>query len=250
MRTEAQGVSAQSVIQPRLRAVIERARALGRVDDRKGGHALGFDLGETHDWIVSILQSRRSVADSMATLIDRCETANPHSDWAALRTLPYGDTQQLLEWLVRPFRDEPSASPLAGLWFGLFNPIRDRHAVADIYVSGSERFEPDPNDNSWAVRPKWWPESRYAHSALLAEVYRIAYRPDAPTAYEDKWLGNDAEYPIVLGYGAFAVRELLERLEPSLVLGRSDSLGIAVGFDSGDFVLLGRLTRGGMVAVD
>jgi hypothetical protein len=210
---------------------------------------LGFDLGENHDWIVSILQDRRSVTDSMSTLIDRCEAANPHPDWAALRALPYGDTQQLLEWLVRPFRDEPSETLLEGLWFWLFNPIRDGHAVADIYVSGSERFEPDPNDNSWAVGPKWWPESRYAYSALMAEVYRIAYRPDEPTAYEDEWLGNDAEYPLVMGYGAFAVRELLEQIEPSLVLGRSDSLGIAVGFDSGDFVLVGRLTHGGLAPI-
>jgi hypothetical protein len=35
------------------------------------------------------------------------------------------------------------------------------------------------------------------------------------------------------------VRELLERVEPSLIRGKSESLGVAVELDSGDFVLLG-----------
>ena len=105
--------------------------------------------------------------------------------------------------------------PLKGLWFGLFNPRSDgRTPAADIYVCGSERFDPDPHDNSWAVGPDWWPDGRYAGSTVLADVYRIAYRQDTPVA-EQKWcLGNDAEYPICLGYGAFAVRDVLGKVVP------------------------------------
>jgi hypothetical protein len=76
--------------------------------------------------------------------------------------------------------------------------------------------------------------------------YRRAYRVARQDCCSPESLGNAAEYPLVLGYGAFAVRELLAQVEPSLLLGRTDSVGVAVGFDSGDFVLLGRIVPDGL----
>lgn len=212
---------------------------------------MGLDLGQMHGWIVVELARRRPIAKSMAALIDQCEAGHPHRDWAKLRALPYADLSALLDWVQTPFREEPPAVPLKGLWFGLFNPCPDgRNPVADIYVCGSDRFDPDPHNNSWAVGPNWWPDSGYANSAVLADVYRIAYRQGARVAEQKRCLGNDAEYPLCLGYGAFAVRELLSQVEPSLILGRSNSFGVAVGFDSGDFVLVGRLVRDGLAPIE
>jgi hypothetical protein len=216
-----------------------------------GGSAVGLDLAKMHDWIVAEFARCRPVADSMAALIKQCEKAQPHPDWAKLQALPFADLSPLIDWLQVPFREEPPTVLLRGLWFGLFNPCPDgRTPVADIYVSGSERFERNHHDNSWAVGPDWWPEARYASSSLLAEIYRIAYRQGKRVAEQKGCLGNDAEYPLCLGYGAFAVREVLAKIERSLILGESDSLGIAVGFDSGDFILLGELTHDGLVAID
>jgi hypothetical protein len=211
---------------------------------------VGLDLAQIHGWIVNELARCRPVAESMTVLIDHCEAARPHPDWAKLRSLPYADLSALFEWVQEPFREQPPAVPLRGLWFGLFNPCPNgRTPVADIYVCGSERFDPDPRDNSWAVGPDWWPEARYAGSAVLADIYRVAYRQDCVAAEQKECLGNDAEYPLVLGHGAFAVRELLGQVEPSLLLGRTESLGVAVGFDSGDFVLVGLLVRDGLAPI-
>jgi hypothetical protein len=216
-----------------------------------GGHTVELDLGQMHGWVVDELRHRRHIAESMARLIDQCEAARPHPDWIKLRSLPYADLSPLVAWIQRPFRDEPPACPLRGLWFGLFNPCYDDCTpVADIYVCGSEQFDPDPDDNSWADGPDWWPDARYAHSAVLAEIYRIAHRQDVRGALQKRCLGNDAEYPLCLAYGALAVREVLGLVEPSLVLGQSSSLGVAVGFDSGDFVLVGRLVPEGLVPIE
>jgi hypothetical protein len=212
---------------------------------------MGFDFVQVHGWIVGELARCRPVAESMAGLIDQCETARPHPDWTKLRVLPFADLSPLLEWVREPFHEEPAEIPLKGLWFGLFNLCPDgRTPVADIYVCGSERFDPDPDDNSWAVGPDWWPDSRYANSKVLANIYRIAYRQGARVAEQKGCLGHDAAYPLVLGYAAFAVRELLGLIEPSLVLGRSHTLGVAVGFDSGDFLLIGELTNSGLKPID
>lgn len=195
------------------------------------------------DWIREELSKERGIAVSMSTLIDRCERACPHMDWKRLRSLDYGDLSGMIEWIQRPFRDEPPTAPLKGLWFGLHNPGTLEGATADIYVSGSKRFVPDPNDNSWAERGEWYPELRAAHSTILADIYRIGYREGG--------LGNDAEYPLCLGYGAFAVKQVLNSVAPSLILGESQSLGVAVGFDcGGDFVLVGQFGPGGIAAFD
>jgi hypothetical protein len=76
---------------------------------------------------------------------------------------------------------------------------------------------------------------------VLAKLYKIAYR--------EHGLGNDAEYPLCLAYGGLALRDLLRDADPSVFLGKSPSLGIAVGFDSGDFVLVGKLSKAGLVGL-
>lgn len=196
------------------------------------------NLGKMHGWIVDELNRSRSTGESMHALIDECESSYAHADWSRFRKLRFDDMAPLIQWVQELFRDEPPESPLLGLWFGICTPFRNGEPVTDIYVAGAERFEPDPNDNSWAVRPKWRSESRYAHSEVLAEIYRIAHRK--------KGLQNDAKYPLCLGYGVFCVRDILSRLDPKLLLGKSNSMGIAVGFDSGDFVLLGKFTANGV----
>ncbi|HJT33499.1 MAG TPA: HEAT repeat domain-containing protein [Pirellulales bacterium] len=210
-----------------------------------------FDLAVMHGWIVRELARCRPVAESMSRLLDECEAKYPHPDWSRIRSLPFGDLSSLLAWIQQPFVDDPPRDPLRGLWFGLFNPCPDGRPVSDIYVCGSERFDPDPGDNSWAVGPDWWPKGRYAESALLAAIYRIAYREDTNDPKQKKrCLGNAAEYTLCLGYGAFVVRGLLAQVNRSLILGNSKTLGIAVGFDSGDFLLLGELSDDGIRAVE
>jgi hypothetical protein len=180
------------------------------------------------------LASNRPLSESMGRIITLCAKSYPHEDWEQLQALEYDDLKSLRKWIATPFRVQPFRKKLAGLWFGLFNPVYSKKPVADIYVSGSTRFDPNPDDNSWAVGPDWWPEDRYAHSSILADIYKIAYRKNG--------LGNEAEYPLCLAFGTLAVRDLLRNNDPAIFLGSSPSVGVAVGFDSGDFILVGQLS--------
>jgi hypothetical protein len=202
---------------------------------------MGLNLATMHGFVRKEIASKRTLRDSMDRIIAKCAKGHPHKDWEKLTALPYDDLDDLREWVEKPFREEPPKKKLAGLWFGLFNPVYSGKPVADIYVCGSTRFDSSPDDNTGAVSPDWWPENRYAHSAVLAKLYKIAYRKDG--------LANDAEYPLCLAYGGLAVRELLRAADPSVFLGRSPLLGIAVGFDSGDFVLVGKLSKAGLVSL-
>jgi hypothetical protein len=51
-----------------------------------------------------------------------------------------------------------------------------------------------------------------------------------------------------LGFAAFAVRHLCRNATPQLILGRAKRRIVTVGFDSGDFVHIGTVTKGGFRA--
>jgi hypothetical protein len=203
---------------------------------------MGLDLAAMHGWVARELAENRGIRESMNRIIAQCASQKPHPQWQRLEALPFEDISALRDWIERPFRLDPPPQPLAGLWFGLFNPVYDDTAVADLYVCGSKHFEPDPEDNEWAASADWWPEHRYAHSSVLADIYEIAY--------ERGGLRNDAEYPLCLAYAALAVRELLKAGALQVVLESAGPVGVAVGFDSGDFVLLGRVAEAGFLPLE
>jgi hypothetical protein len=200
---------------------------------------MAIDLATMYGWIVRELAEDRGIRESMERLIAQCASQNPHPQWQRLEALPFEDTSAFRDWIERPFRFDPPPEPLAGLWFGLFNPVYEGTVVADLYVCGSNRFEPNLEDNDWAVGPDWWPEHRYANSSVLASVYKIAY--------ERGGLGNDAEYPLCLAYAGLVVRDLLKSEVARVILESAGRVGVAVGFDSGDFVLLGRVVETGLL---
>lgn len=198
-----------------------------------------FNIFDTHDWIVEELATVDPIGECMRRLIDRCAKSLPHRGWDKLRQLHYDDVASLRSWIECVLVNEPPTSDLRGLWFGIFNPQYGGRPTADFYVSGSDRFDGKSESNDWACGPTWWPDGRYARSEILDSIYRIAYNGR-------DGLGNDAEYPLCLGYTALVVRDLLNNLDPRIVLNSVGPVGVAVGFDSGDFIVLGRYTREGL----
>ncbi|HEY5314258.1 MAG TPA: hypothetical protein VIK18_17125 [Pirellulales bacterium] len=200
---------------------------------------MSFDYVEVYHRIVDEYAAGREPNESMRRVIDECASRRPHPDWEWLRQLPYGDLSALEEWIEKPLQLDPPSERQAGLWFGMFNPYVGDEPVADIYISGSKEFDPDPFTFEWACGPDWRPDDRYANSEVMAMIYRIAYAAD-------DGLKNDAEYPLCLAYGALAIRALLNGLDPALIPATIVGAGVAVGFDSGDGILLGRLTSNGL----
>jgi hypothetical protein len=199
------------------------------------------DVDRMYRLIYEQLNGDEPLLEDVLKVIAAREQDVPHADWAKFRALRYDSELPYLrdEWLSRAFQKEPPVNlPVTGLWFGLFNPIRDKEAVTDFYVSGSASYELDSPGASWASNPDYCPEGRYAHSRLLRSIYRIAYGSKSG-------LGNDAEQFLCLAYVAFAVKRLLFGIDRSLVVRARHSVGVAVGWDSGDPLYIGTVTRDG-----
>ena len=184
------------------------------------------------------LNNDRSISDNMNLIISLCNTGMPHNDWSKLRRLPYDHLAGLASWLKDVLVHETPEIPLAGLWFGLFNPVYKKDPVSDIYVAGTSAFSIESAD--WACDPEYFPERGYAHSKILASIYRIAYSGV-------NGLGNNAEYPLCLAYGAFMVKRILSEIDHRLIRNSDQEVGIALGFDDGDYIILGKVTERGFI---
>jgi hypothetical protein len=178
----------------------------------------------------------------MGEIIAICSRDAPHADWSRLSTLDYdGDVESLAPWIAGVFERQPAPFPIQGLWIGLFNPSKGGKVWADMYVGSVAEYAADDEELGWLWKGKrHYPENADANSASLRSIHQIGY--DAKDG-----LGNNAEWPLCLAFGAFAVRSLLQGKSPRLVVSTAPRIGVAVGFDSGDMLKVGELTDKGFV---
>lgn len=189
--------------------------------------------------LLSLLREEGETGHGMDSLIDWCAKRRPHRDWRRLRALRWAAaTRDLTCWLCRLLLLRPLSSAATTLHVGLFNPIYDERQgpVADCYVSGVSRGRgSDPG--AWKV--VWEPSDPYSRSNVLRDLYRIAYA-------NEKSLGNDAEYPLVLAFAAMFARDAGCALAPLIARNRRNR-AMTVGFDSGDILLVGEAHAGRFV---
>lgn len=188
-----------------------------------------FDLSEAFNLIEDLTKLSPNVSAGMTHLLDYCEYKNPHTVWASVRTLDFeGDTKNLESWLEHVLSSEPPSHEIIGFWFGLFNRVEEKKISCALYISGSTKYL---DESDWAVwnEASYLPNSRYADSKILHEIFRILE--------ENNMLG-DAEYILCLGYACFAVHAICNSIHAKMLLGERGSRTIAVGFDSGDYIIL------------
>ena len=204
-------------------------------------------MGLRHSIIFAKIQelvgTDRSVSACMGEVIAICSRDVPHPDWAPLAALEYDqDVASLASWIGNVFAREPPPFQIQGLWFGLCNPADDDGMVwADIYVGSVAQYSADDQELGWLwSAERHYPDDGFANSASLRSIYEIAYAGDGG-------LGNDAEWPLCLAFGAFAARELLRSQGTRLVASAAPRIGVVVGFDSGDMLKIGELTATGLL---
>ena len=203
-------------------------------------------MGLNHSAIFAKIQelvaSNRSVSGCMDEIITICSRDVPHADWSQLSALSYDeDVASLTPWIAAVFERQPAPFPIQGLWFGLCNPTEDTKVWADMYVGSVAQYEADDEELGWLWESeRHYPDDAYAHSASLRSIYEISYTRDGG-------LGNDAEWPLCLAFGAFAARSLLLGQSTRLVASSAPRIGVAVGFDCGDMLKIGELTGRGFV---
>jgi hypothetical protein len=193
---------------------------------------MDYDGKVLFEAIIDAVSGEGSIQSRMLSLIDHCETQVAHPQWSEFRQLDYElDKDRLQDWLTQTISAEGIEFAPKALWFGLFNAFDGETETADIYVGCCSRFADDALE--WASTLQ---APQELDSTVLRNHYVAAYR-------DDDCLENLAEYPLALAYGGIIAQEAIEISRPEL---RQPTLqGAAVGFDSGDVMMLGRFSENG-----
>lgn len=171
-------------------------------------------------------------------LLDHCNGLCPSAVWSEIAGMDFAaDSAYLRRWLHDLLETEPPGENIVAFWFGLFDETApDGGAFARLYLSGSESYDPDDSNSEWACSPTYFPNGRYADSAVLRSIPTVLRGVEE----EISWLGS---YVLPLGYASLAIADACRRLPPNTVLGSRASRAVAVGFDSGDFITLPAISR-------
>lgn len=176
-----------------------------------------------------------SPAEAVGELVRLCRERRPHADWNALLALDFAeDALRIRRWISEVFTAHPPGDDVTHLWFGL----GDEGNL--LYVIG---YPWDPFDEDRIASVVWDPE-RCADSRVLAAIVAIA------DADPDEGLGNDASYPLCLGYAGVTLRLALRSLAPGQQWSGTAERVVLVGFDGGDHLELGTLAQRGLLEPD
>ncbi len=177
--------------------------------------------GEDSKQIKQIVQSNADVQTGFFELLNYCQTKWPHDVWEQVSKIEVqGDVDELKIWLDQTLCNEPPAGNIKAFWFGLYNPVlKNGEVTCRLYISGSTQF--DPNTIDWACwrEDSYVPKGRYAKSRVLRQIYSLVV---------DTEIEAVGEYALCLGFAGLAVKH---------IFGNSHK-PVAVGFDSGDFIVV------------
>lgn len=193
-----------------------------------------YDYQKLFAVIAAAITDKGSIHARMLAVIDECESQQPHSDWALFRGMNFeSDTSKIGTWLSRAFDAGESSVEMHGLYVGLIQQAIDGEVTANAYAAVSPEY--DPTSIDWAFEVEQVGKQNFLDSDVLATIYRHAYS-------RDTGLGNTAEYPLVLSYGAMAAKLAID--DANLPKSLRGLRGAAVGFDDGDFLFLGEFDGG------
>jgi len=190
--------------------------------------------------IECLLASECGVSAGMASLLDLCAERVPDEVWSAVGEISFEtDAANLQRWLERVLALEPPPDRIEAFWFGLFDAeIGDGRETCVLYLSGAARFDPGGDSADWACQTpdSYLPEERYAESAVLDRIHQ---------AVQGSKVASFAEWVLCLGYASLVVQRMCQTIDPGLLLRRRASRAVAVGWDDGDWIVLGVMDQSG-----
>lgn len=201
------------------------------------------DFQRDADFVFRLVQSGVSLAEGFPRLIEFCQTHYPKRDWGKIAAVDVAaDIETMVNWLTHVFTTEPPPPNIVAYYFGLYNPSDGETVTCGFYVCGSTQFSVE--DPAWAVwrKDSYIPEGRDAPLNNLNHIYTswndIEY--DNDSADPSQW-SDDSEYVLFLGYAGLMVGELGRRVPPSVWLGSASKRVLAVGWDEGDILEVGKI---------
>lgn len=141
------------------------------------------------------------------------------------------EVERLKVWLRDVFAFDPPPRTICGLRFGLFHPERNGEPSCDLCLCGSVSF--DTETDAWSFDSSYVAQTQ-PHSRILNELYQVSTI--------ERFAENAAVDHVALWFAALALADIFRDCSTILPSG-SKVAGLGVGFDGGDLVVLGKISK-------
>ncbi len=121
--------------------------------------------------VVKLARRGSNASVLITTAIDLCRSISNAPVWEQVAAIDWdADREHCRKWILALLGAETPGPSITGLWFGIFNPVRDGHVGSDFYITGSSSYPLD----DWMLESAWTPTGRYAQSPAQAQIYLLA----------------------------------------------------------------------------
>lgn len=193
-----------------------------------------MDFYEIQVYLIEQLSAHNDTSKLLTDFLAYIKTNENEATIAKIEKLDFNtDIISIESQLTETLKTEPPKIKVKGYWFGIFEAEEDSNHIFQGYISGNSKASATDEDNEWAVDPKYFPESRYFKSTVLEKLPQILLNEsdDFSTQYFPLW------------YLTIVIANYCKKINDLLL--NSDKCLIAVGWDSGDFINVGHLSKKG-----
>jgi hypothetical protein len=202
----------------------------------------GFDADEFFARLERTVRQKPTFRAGLTAMLKWRAHVQPHPDWAKVAKLTSAaETRAAKAWLTAAVTKEPCPFPVRGIYFPVVERVdaRERDVTA-LTVALTGQYEPEDEEHLWAIGdlrhdPK---RARFPGKGLQRAV-ELFHREDG--------LGGEGVYQYGLMYAALLVPTLLTPGLHRALGAPPEPIGVLVGWEDGDNLLLGQLTRTGFV---
>jgi len=203
-----------------------------------------FDPNKFIDALTAAIRARKPFAVGLSEMTEWCAQHLPHDDWNRIRSLDVSeDEKKALKWIPDVLKKHPCPFEIQALYFGLAEMANSKdEEFADLYVAFMGQYDPADKEAQWVFgERRHYPDKASLKVKTLKAAGLIFNRENG------EGLGNDGNFMFSLSYTFLLVTSLTSPEFYTRLGTQAERIGMLAGWDSGDLMRPGELTKAGFV---
>ncbi len=203
---------------------------------------MSISLSRFYQRLAKELRKSNDFESSLSAMLEWGAVNEPHPVWSQLGAFDaVGEVNAARAWLPRVLADAPCPFPVRGIYFGLGEFASKRVEYADLYFALFGRCDLDDVKSNWLWEaPSHYPDKARLKSKAMKAGGLLCHQGGATAG-----LSTEGYICFSLSFTSLLLRHVLDG-EWFAKLGAPCPIGVVTGFDSGNRLRLGVLSREGL----
>jgi len=204
-----------------------------------------FDPDMFVEVLTAAIRAKKPFNVGLREMTEWCSTHLPHDDWKKIQALDTSeDEEKALQWIPDVLKKCPCPFDIHALYFGLAEMANSKdEEFADLYVGFLGQYDPSDKEAQWVFG-----ENRHYPEKGSFKVKTLKAAGLIFNCESGRGLGNEGNYMFSLSYTLLLVTSLMTPDLYAKIGTQEERIGILAGWDSGDLMRPGELTKTGFIA--